>query len=471
MEAPSASPAGSAGSPRDRATIPSAGPIRPFRFPPFLRRTLPNGLTVYAARHEGIPLVSLELVGFAGGQHDPVDPVRRPRLAAFTAALLDEGTRRRTSLEIAALVERLGGYLYTGADWDAGYLATALLARHRTPGLEMLAELLGSPTFPEAEIERLRQQRLTELLRRGHDPSALADDRFAQVVYGGTVYAHPLIGTTASVSAFDRDTVVDFYQRSYGLRGAALIAVGDLDPEGFVREAEALFGSGPEGIEAHAVPPAPAIEPPALDGIEIHIVDRPGAAQTELRIGHAGPPRTHPLFTALGVLNTLLGGKFTSRINMNLRERHGFTYGASSRFSGRLGPGPFVIDAAVATQSTGAAAREVLGELRRIREEPAGVDELEETRSYLIGVYPYTLQTIGELAKRLEMMAVYGFPDDHYDRYLERLNAVTLSRVQEVARQHIDPEHIAIVAVGPASDLEPQFEGMGPVKVWQRDAE
>jgi zinc protease len=466
------SPASSATSlPINRATAPAAGPIRPFRFPPFLRRTLSNGLTVYAARLEGIPLVSLELVGFAGGQHDPVDPVHRPGLAAFTAALLDEGTRRRNSLEIAALVERLGGYLYTGADWDSGYLATALLAQHRTAGLEMLAELLGSPTFPEAEIERLRTQRLTELLRRGHDPSALADDRFAQVVYQGTVYANPLIGTTASVSALDRDSVVDFYQRSYGLRGAALIGVGDLDPEDLIREVETLFGSGPEGIEAHAVPPTPIIEPPALDGIEIHIVDRPGAAQTELRVGHAGPPRTHPEFTALAVLNTLLGGKFTSRINMNLRERHGFTYGASSRFSSRLGPGPFVIDAAVATQSTGAAAREVLGELRRIREEPVGVDELEETRSYLIGVYPYTLQTIGELAKRLEMMAVYGFPDDHYDRYLERLNAVTLSRVEEVARQHIDPEHIAIVAVGPAPDLEPQFEGMGPVKIWQRDGE
>jgi zinc protease len=450
-------------SPVDRTAVPPPGPVRPFRFPHFLRRTLANGLTVYAARLESVPLISLELVGFAGGQHDPV-----PGLSTFTASLLDEGTRQRDALEIAGLVERLGGYLYTGADWDAGFLAEALLAQHRTAGLELLAELFGSPTFPEAEIERLRKQRLTELLRRSHDPSALADDRLARVVYRGTVYENSLLGTPESVAGFDRDTVLGFYRGSYGLRGAALIGVGDLDPEAFVAEVEAIFGAGPEGAEA---PPDPAIVPQPLDGIEIHIVDRPGAAQTELRLGHAGPPRSDPDYTALNVLNTLLGGKFTSRINMNLRERHGYTYGVSSRFSSRRGPGPFVIDAAVATPSTGAAAREALGELRRIRDEPAGVDELEETRSYLIGVYPYTLQTIGELAKRLEMMAVYGFPDDYYDRYWERLNAVTLARVQEVARKYLDPERIAVVAVGPAADLEPQFEGLGPVTVWKRDGE
>jgi zinc protease len=200
-------------------------------------------------------------------------------------------------------------------------------------------------------------------------------------------------------------------------------------------------------------------------------MDRPGAAQTELRLGHVGVPRTHPDWFPVNVLNMLLGGKFTSRINLNLRERHSYTYGANSRFSSRLGPGPFVVDTAVATESTGAAVREVLGELRRIREEPVEPDELSETLSYMIGVYPYTLQTMGDVAKRLEILSVYGLPDDYYDTYVDRLAAVTREDLLAAAQQHLHPDHIAIVAVGPADVLVPQLEGLGEVTVRRREPE
>jgi zinc protease len=201
------------------------------------------------------------------------------------------------------------------------------------------------------------------------------------------------------------------------------------------------------------------------------VVDRPGAAQTELRLGHAGVPRTHPDYIPLVMVNTLLGGKFTSRINMNLRERHGFTYGASSRFVARQGPGPFMVSAAVATESAGAAAREVLHELRRIREEPVEPGEIAETRSYMVGVFPYTMQTIGDIAKRLETLTVFGLPDDYYPRYLERLAALTREELLEAARRHLDPDRIAVVAVGPAEVVEPQLAGLGPVTVWSTEGE
>jgi zinc protease len=449
----------------DRTAPPPPGELRAFRFPPFLRRTLPGGLTVYAARLAGVPLVSLDLVTRAGAQYDPLE---QAGLATFTASLIDEGSARRDSLEIAAWVERLGGYLYSAADWDSGYVAAALLAEHLEPGLDLLAEIALSPTFPEREIERIRQQRLTELLRRAYDPSSQADDRLSEVVYAGTPYAAPLLGRPESLEALGRDDVVAFYERHGSLAGATVIAVGDLDPEELIR-----------GVERTLVPRAgqepapgpPEIRPVPLDGVAVHIVDRPGSAQTELRLGHAGVKRTHPDFLALNVLNMLLGGKFTSRINMNLRERHGYTYGASSRFAGRLGPGPFVVDAAVSTESAGAAAKEVLVELRRIREDLVEPQEMDETLSYMIGVYPYTLQTIGDVAKRLEILAVYGLPDDYYDAYAERLNAVTRETLLEVARRHVDPENIAIVAVGPADELVPQLEGIGPVTVHRRPAD
>ncbi len=450
----------------DRSTPPPPGEIRPFRFPSFQRIQLRNGLTVFAARLQGPPLVSVEMVFPAGGQHDPAE---RAGLATLTASLIDEGTERRGALEIAAQVERLGGYLTTGADWDVGYLAVGSLSQHLPASLDLLAEIVTSPTFPQEEVERLRRQRLAEILRRAQDPSSLADERLAREVYRGTVYAQSLLGNEESVSALSRAEALAFYRRHYRLHGASLIAVGDLDPKEIVRQVEEAFGSDrrPSGEE----PAAPEIRPESLAGVGVHVVDRPGAAQTELRLGHVGISRHDPDYIPLLVLNTVLGGKFTSRINLNLRERHGYTYGAFTRFVGRLGPGPFIADAAVATEVAGAAAREVLGELRRIREEPVEPAELEETLSYMIGVFPYTLQTIGDLAKRLETLATYGLPDDYFNRYLERLTRVTREELLEVARRHLQPERIAVVAVGPAETLEPQLESLGPVKVWARQAE
>ncbi|HYN22372.1 MAG TPA: pitrilysin family protein, partial [Thermoanaerobaculia bacterium] len=404
-----------------------------------------------------------ELVAPAGAQHDPPG---REGLASFTASLVDEGTRRRSSLELAAWVERFGGYLASAADWDSGFVAVAALAQHLDVGLDLIAEIALTPTFPEKEVERIRQQRLAELLRRGFDPSATADDRLIEAIYGGAAYAAPLLGRETSLTSLTRDEVLAFYERHYRLAGATVVAAGDLDPEEVIGRIEEILAPR----SADLPPAAPEIRPVPLEGIAVHVVDRPGAVQTELRLGHAGVPRKHPDFLALNVLNTILGGKFTSRINLNLRERHGYTYGASSHFSGRLGPGPFVVDAAVATESVGAAAQEVLGELRRIREDLVEVPELEETVSYMAGVYPYTVQTIGDVAKRLELLSVFSLPDDHYDTYLDRLAAVTREKLLEVARRHLHPDRIAIVAVGPAETLVPQFEGVGTVEIHRREA-
>lgn len=441
----------------DRSLAPAGGEARPFHFPPFLRHKLANGLEVLAARLTGVPLVSLELVTPAGGQNDPRG---KEGLAALTAGVIDEGTRRRSSLEIAAHVERLGGYFVAGVDWDEGYIAAGLLAQHLQAGLDLIAEVATEPTFPEAEIERLRTQRLTEIVRRRQDPGLLAEDRLAAVVYRGTVYDHPLSGLPESLPALTRDDLVGFYRSYVTLAGSKLIAVGDLDPEALLRDVEERFSALPPGP-----PERPEIRPAPLGGVEVHIVDRPGGAQTELRLGHAGVPRTDPDYIPLIVLNTLLGGKFTSRINLNLRERHGYTYGASSRFTPRLGPGPFVVDAAVATESAGAAAGETLKELRRICDELVEPRELEETLSYVSGVFPYTFQTTSDLARRLETLSVYGLPDDYFERYLKRLPTITREEILSVARRHLHPDHIAVVAVGPAETLVPQLEPLGAVTV------
>ena len=436
----------------DRSAPPPTGPPRGFSFPPFVRRPLGGGPALLAARRPGASLARISLLFPAGGEHDPR---AEAGLAAFTGALLDEGTRRRAALEIAARIERLGGHLATGADWDAGYLSVALLARHAAAGLELLAELAAEPAFPPEEIERERRQRLAEVLRQRADPGFVARERFAREVYGDHPYGGQLLGAPESLAGFDRAAVERFYRRHYTAAGAFAVAVGDLDPEAVAAALERAFAGG------DGAPPRPELTPPAPAGIRVHLVDRPGAAQTELVIGHAGIPRTHPDYLAMTVVTTLLGGKFTSRINLNLRERLGYTYGASCRLYGRRGPGPLVVSSAVANPVAGAAAREVLAELARIRDEPVGGAELEETRSYLIGVFPYTLQTVDGLAGRLENLAVYGLPDDHYATYPERLRALDPETLQAAARTHLHPGDLVVVAVGPAAELAPQFEGVG----------
>lgn len=443
----------------DRSGPPPAGELRPFRFPPFVRRTLGNGLKVVAARLDSFPLLSLEIVAPAGGTFDPPG---KAGLASLTAGLIDEGTRNRSALEIALHVERLGGYLATGVDWDGSYLAAGSLVANWRATLDLLAEVAISPSFPEPEIERLRHQRLAEILRRRQVPAALADRCLQRTIYEGTPYAWPLIGTEATLALLDRSAIVECYESLYRLSDCTLIVVGDLDPETLLGAAAELLGS-PSSDPGPGLPARPEISPSLLPETSVFVIDRPGSAQTELQVGHAGVPRTHPDYPKLSVLNSILGGKFTSRINLNLRERHGYTYGANSRFYGRRGPGPFSVNTSVATPSAGAAAREILFELNRIREEEVTERELDEARSYIAGVFPYTLQTIGDLTKRLETLTLYDLPDDYFNRYLAEIRAVSRPEIRSAAQRFLHPERCAIVAVGPADELARQLEGLGPI--------
>lgn len=444
--------------PFDRSRPPSLGEIRGVRFPPFTRAQLANGMSILTARLPKFPLVNLEILAPAGGQFTPQGYAG---LGSLHGSLLDEGTVQRSSPEIAMAVEQLGGVLNSGADWDCAFVATGLLSTHGDAGLDLVAEIIRSPSFPVHEIERLRGQRLAEILRRKDQPAALADRVFNQAVYAETVYAQPLIGTEESIAALGREQLVDFYRRHVGPQGSFLIAVGDLDPDRLVSRIGEAFGDWPAQPDVAR----PVIEPAALPRTEVHIVDRPGSAQTELRLGHVGIFRNHPDHPKTVLLNVIFGGKFTSRINLNLREKHGYTYGAHSQFVFRQGRGPFVIRAAVATEVVGAAVRELVHELRKIREELVSPAELRETQDYVIGVFPSLLQTTGDVAKRLENLALFDLADDYYEGYPAVLRELSQEDVLEAAQRYLQPDHLAIVAVGPADALRSQFESHGPVRV------
>ena len=445
-------------SPLDRRQPPVAGPVKAFEFPPFLHQRLSNGLEVYVARVDRVPLVDLEILSRAGSLFDPEG---KPGLASLHGDLLDEGTVRRSGTEIAIQVEGLGGSLGSGAGWNGAYAEAGLLSRHLDAGLDLLTDIVRHANFPQHEIDRLRQRRVTDLLRRRDQPTALVDRQMAKALYGDGVYGHAASGEPETLDRLDRDAFVRFNQRHMRAAGSTFLAVGDLDPEDMLRRVESCFGDWPAGEPS----PLPPFATRPLDGVEVYIVDRPEATQTQLQLGHVGVPRSHGDFSRLVLLNSIFGGKFTSRINLNLREERGFTYGAQSTFERRLGPGAFFIRTAVANEVSGRAVEELLKEMRRIREEAVTQEELDDARSYMTGYFASSMQTVGDLLKRLENLAMFELPDDYYDRYSEILESIDRQTLLQAAQQHLKPHEMVIIAAGPAEQLRPQLEAFGRVQV------
>jgi zinc protease len=441
----------------DRSQSPqSTPPPTDFRFPDFRYQRIDDGLDLYYARWGSSPLVALELLLPGGGQCDPSD---LPGLGSFAASLLDEGTTRRTGQEIALAIERLGGSLGSGADWNGASVSSLSLAEHLETAIDLVADVGLDPSYPDAAVERERGRRLAELRRRRSLPSQQADRLLQATLYAATNYDHPLIGSEEGLLRAVPTTLRRFYAEQMG-GPVTLIAVGDVDEQ---RLPELVVPRLASRRTASRRDPAPVIPPDRVR--RVLIVDRPAGTQTELRIGHVGVPFSYPDRAALVVLTCLLGGKFTSRINLNLRERHGYTYGAQAAFSTRKGPGPFVVSTAVETPSAGAAAREVFFELRRIRDEAVSPQELADTTSYLLGVFPYTLQTADGIGSRLAQIAIHGLDHDHYQRWPDRLRLVTEDDLLRVANHTLHPDQAVLVAVGPAVALEPQLAEFGPVEV------
>jgi len=442
----------------DRSAPPGAGPSRPFEMQDFHHGDLGNGIEYRLIHCPTVPLVQIDVVTPGGGWYDPPG---HSGLATLAANLLDEGTKTRSSLEIASEIDHLGGYLGSYAGWDCVEISATLLSRHLDRGLELVFDILTEPTFPDREVDRLRTQRIAEMQRRLSEPASLAVTALRRAIYGGGVYGCSLLGTPGSMGAIDRSQLTEFYKGHIATAGTTVIVAGDINVEHCSRILE-------EGLGSLCWPSPPdhpeIVAQPATEGRRVIVVDRPDASQTELRLGHAtAVSRGHPELPSIQAMNALLGGKFTSRLNLNLRERHGFTYGVGSGFALRLGGGPFVISTSVANDVAGRAVEQVIIELERLRQEPPSTSEVEETVSYLRGVFPYTLQRMDDLAARLQVLAIHGLPRDHFSQYLEKLGELDPQRLFDTARSHLRPSQMLIVAVGPADTLREQLEAFGDV--------
>jgi zinc protease len=322
-----------------------------------------------------------------------------------------------------------------------------------------------APVLPAREIERLKGERLAELLQMRAEPRGLADETLDRVVYApGARYALPAGGTEQSVGRLTRDAVATFYAKRYHPGAVTVVVVGDVIASEVERLAEATLGRWRGVVQ----PAAPQPDRSTPHGRRVHIVTKADAPQSELRLGHVGLPRTTPDYFPVLLMNAVLGGLFSSRINLNLRETHGYTYGAHSAFEWRRWAGPFSIDAAVARDVTAAAVREVLTELDRIRAEPVTASELSLATSYLDGVFPIRYETTAAIAAALGNLVVFGLSPDYYDRYRANVRAVTTDAALVAARAHIFPDRLQLIVVGDPGTVRGPLEELdfGPITVY-----
>jgi predicted Zn-dependent peptidase len=408
-----------------------------------------------------VPLAQVNLVIHAGSGDDPANAFG---LASFTAAMLDEGAGTRSALQIADEVEFLGASLGTTSSFDASAVRLNVPVRQLRPALALMADVALRPTFPAAEVDRLRQERLTALLQAKDDAAAVAPLAFARVVFGPTHrYGTSASGTEATLKAMTAAQMKAFHAARYTPSNATLIVAGDVTAAAVLPQLEAAFGTWPT-----AAAPARTAVPTArqLTAGQLTIVDMPSAEQSQIRIGWIGVPRSTADYFPLLVLNTILGGSFTSRLNQNLREEHGYSYGASSRFDMRLSAGAFQAGAGVQTDKTADALREFFKELKGIAE-PVGTEELAKAKNYVALSFPGEFETITDLTAHLEEMAIYKLPDTYFSQYIASVQAVTAAAVQKAAATYIQPDKFAVVVVGDRKTIEAGVRALNvaPVRI------
>jgi predicted Zn-dependent peptidase len=381
------------------------------------------------------------------------DPPDRPGLAAITGDLLDEGCGDRSALDVHEALGRIGAQLDIDVGHDATVVGLTTLERYLGAGLELMRDMLIRPRFEQREFDRVRDLRLNRLLQLRDMPPALADRALAQLLYRNHPYGHLPIGTEGALRALMIRDITGFHRRAFAPGRTTVIAVGDKSHDSLVSAVRRAFeGWTPEPGEPIAEPDSfPAPLPPQT---RLAVVHRAGSAQAELRIGHVALPRRTPDYHGALVANMILGGQFVSRINMNLREDKGYTYGARTSFEFRRAPGPFVLNASVQHDATADALREALGEIRAIRgERPVTREELELGRAPLTRGYPRNFETADQVARAAAQIALYDLPEDYFTAFVPKVLSLNEHDVTAIAAKHIDPSRLLTVVVGDRDKL------------------
>jgi zinc protease len=420
------------------------------RLPSIQKTTLGSGIPVWTIEQHRVPLVQVNVI-LRGGSS--LDRAGRYGMASLVADMLDEGAGTRSALELADAVEFLGAELGTSSSFDYTAIRLSTPVGSLGDALPVLADVVLRPSFPTSELDRLKKERLTSLIQSQDNPAAIVQYAFPREVFGAAHrYGTPAGGLGPAIESLTADELRAFYREQFIAGRATIVVVGDTTPAAITPLLDRVFGGWAGGDSRLGAAPIPAAT--QRTAREVVIVDKPGAPQSQIRIGYVGVPRSTADYATLEVLNTLLGGSFTSRLNQNLRERNGFTYGAISAFDMRASAGPFYASAAVQTDKTADALKEFFVELDGIRKTipPA---ELEKAKNYLALGFPAEFETTRDLARKLEELIVYDLPDGTFEAFVGAAMRVTAEDVRKAAERYVQPDRMVVVIVGDRAAIEP----------------
>jgi zinc protease len=444
----------------DRSRLPVPVADRPFHFPRIVKRSLANGLELRAVTHRAVPVAAIVLLVPGGSS---VDPAEAHGLVSITAGLLDEGSRGQSALDIADRLARIGGDLDLEIGMDAVIIGLTTIDRFLEPGLAMVHEIVTEPNLANDDFNRIRNLRLERLRQMKDHAGAMADRAFARVLYGAHPYGHLSLGTEPALNALTVEDTRTLHAAMFMPAGSTLIVVGDRPEEELLDAATATFetwraAASPITIDRDAA----LLPPPSHPEVKLATVARPGAAQSELRIGHACAPRSTPDYHVLLILNTILGGDFVSRLNLNLREHKGFTYGVRTGFNLRRGIGPFVMQTSVGTDVTAPALQEAWREIRDISTtRPVTEQEVAQAFASVSKGYPRGFETAGQVARSVAQLALHGLPDSYFEQFVPKLSQVTAADVTSAAQRYLDPERMTTVIVGDLDKIAASLPGLG----------
>jgi zinc protease len=443
---------------------PKPAPSKPLQLATPVSATLSNGLTLILSERRGLPIVAANLVLKTGSDANPLDT---PGLANFVAAMLDEGTATRNALQIADQIAQLGASLTTGSSMDATTASIRSLSKNFGPTLDILADVVLHPSFPAEEIERQRASRLAGLVQQRDNPAQVAALVMASALYGAKhPYGYAEVGTEAAVKAVMRGDMEAFWKQNFVPNNAALVVAGDISLPELRALAEKAFGSWAKGTPAQ-----PNLGAPNQTSARIVVVDKAGSPQTQLRVAGIGAARSSPDFRPMQVMNIALGGLFSSRINMNLREANGYTYGASSGFSFRRAPGPFQVASGIRTDVTAPAVVEIFKELRGMVERPLTEEELTKAKDALANSLPGAFESSANAVGNFSNVFIYDLGLDYYTKYAAQVNAVTRDQTVAMAKKYLDPAKMVVIAVGDRSKIEAELKKLNLGAIEVRDTE
>jgi zinc protease len=439
---------------------PVSSEILRVKLPKAVEFQLDNGLTVLVMEDHRLPSVTARLlVQGAGTLSDPADV---PGLANLTAAMLKEGTTTRSSKQIAEDIERLGATINVGAQWggDTSTLTASGLSDNMGQWMHLAADILLNPTFPESELSKLKQRLKVQLQQQRSSPFFLIQERFNRAVYGN----HPAAITSPTAESIDKiapELLAKWHKEHYVPQNSILAVAGDVRPAELAQMLQGMPEWRASGKKAAAPPPTKPAE-----ARKIYLVDRPGSVQTDIFLGNIAVARVDPDYVPLVVMDRIVGGGSSARLFMNLREEHGYTYGAYSMLVARKYAGPWIAQGSMRTDATGGAMTEFMNEINRIRDKQAPESELEESKRAIVASFALSLEDPNQLLDYALTQKIYGLPADYWDTYPAKIMNVTAEQVQRVAQKYVLPGALQIVAVGDAGKIKPVLEKYGPVEVY-----